>query len=659
MRTKYLMILGALCLVLSAHPCSASEKFEWNGWSVDLNKGISVYKNGVPVILGAVSEYQLDSKTVSTSDYAKRKAKVTEAPGIDGIAKSMVVTYSAKEYPDFIQTLDFYDEYFTIKTSLVSDSDISINYMAPIVSGTVSDEFSADNCRRLFIPFDNDCWIRFSSYAVSNDRNRSYEVTSIYNPESRKGVVIGAIDHDNWKNAIDVEGIRNSVKAFSGVADSLTRDHKEHGYLTGKNISSARFVVGLFNDWRAGMEAFADANAAVTPKRPWDKAVPFGWNSWGALAFKVNHENSTKIADFFKEELQSKSFCNEEGILYIGLDSGWNRFSEEQLQDYADRCRANNQVPCIYWTPFTDWGKRGERTVREVPEYKYKDLYLYANGKPQELDGAFAIDPTHPAVQKMMEMTAERFRKHGFKYVKMDFMTHGRFEADSYYRKDITTGTQAYNYGMHLIDSLFHDMYINLSISPIFPAQYAESRRISCDAWNKITDTEYVMNALSFGWWIDRVYHYNDADHVVLREVSEGENRARITSAVITGMFITGDDFYGDNMAIERAKKYLTNPDINRLATGRSFRPLEGDNGKSDNQFVRRVSEDEAILVVFNYSDTPLEYQIDADRVGLAVGAKYYAEELWSHKKGIKPGDIVVIGPKDVNVFKINKAAAN
>lgn len=51
------------------------------------------------------------------------------------------------------------------------------------------------------------------------------------------------------------------------------------------------------------------------------------------------------------------------------------------VQDFTDQCKAHSQVPCIYWTPFTDWGKNPER---EVPgtSYKYKDVYLYANGKP-------------------------------------------------------------------------------------------------------------------------------------------------------------------------------------------------------------------------------------------------------------------------------------
>ena len=54
-----------------------------------------------------------------------------------------------------------------------------------------------------------------------------------------------------------------------------------------------------------------------------------------------------------------------------------------------------------------------------MPGYKYKDVYLYANGKPQELDGAYAVDSTHPAIEAMMKHTSELFHRAGFEYVKM------------------------------------------------------------------------------------------------------------------------------------------------------------------------------------------------------------------------------------------------
>ena len=87
-----------------------------------------------------------------------------------------------------------------------------------------------------------------------------------------------------------------------------------------------------------------------------------------------------------------------------------------------------------------------------MPGYKYKDVYLYANGKPQELDGAYAVDPTHPAIEAMMKHTSELFHRAGFEYVKMDFMTHGAMEADKWYNPEIQTGIQGYNYGMQLLD---------------------------------------------------------------------------------------------------------------------------------------------------------------------------------------------------------------
>ena len=170
----------------------------------------------------------------------------------------------------------------------------------------------------------------------------------------------------------------------------------------------------------------------------------------------------------------------------------------------------------------------------------------------------------------MMKKTSGLFHRAGFEYVKMDFMTHGAMEADKWYNPEITTGIQGYNYGMKLLNQYFGDMYINLSISPVFPAQYAQSRRIACDAWNQIKDTEYTLNALSYGWWQKYIYQYNDADHIVLRDATDGENRARITSGVITGIYITGDDFSagGGKDAKEKSQKYLTNAAVNAVATG-------------------------------------------------------------------------------------------
>ena len=86
-----------------------------------------------------------------------------------------------------------------------------------------------------------------------------------------------------------------------------------------------------------------------------------------------------------------------------------------------------------------------------------------------------------------------KFKQWGIEYIKCDFMSNGAIEADSWYNKDCHTGIQAYNEGMgYLMRRCGDDIYLDLSIAPIFPYQYTHGRRISCDAWGSIGHTQYV-----------------------------------------------------------------------------------------------------------------------------------------------------------------------
>ena len=71
--------------------------------------------------------------------------------------------------------------------------------------------------------------------------------------------------------------------------------------------------------------------------------------------------------------------------------------------------------------------------------------------------------------------------------------------ADYYYDPEVQTGMQAYNKGMAYLLEQMEGMYITMAISPLFPSQYAHSRRIACDAWAGIGDTEYTLNSLTYG----------------------------------------------------------------------------------------------------------------------------------------------------------------
>lgn len=649
-----------IILVIFAFLTGVAANASQEKWNITLSseKAMTLTCGKDTIFNGAVSSVRLMGKVKKSTDYNKVQIIRHKTKTELGKAREVIFRYTDKALPTMDVTWHIYDNFVTVHGSISAKEDIHTNGFMPVVASGQA-MIPGDCPRALFVPFDNDCWIRYASHPFGFEELTSYEVTAIFDNNSRHGYVMGSIEHDRWKSGIRMKSTSSCITDIiieAGIADSLTRDRKEHGTFSGKNISSPRFFIGMYDDWREGLEAFADANAAVKAPRKWDKAMPVGWNSWGALAFRLNHDNAIETSDFIKDNLQDNNFTTSDGTLYIGLDSGWNNMTEEELKDFVRHCKDNGQMPGIYWTPFTDWGKNGDAIMEYAEEFCFRDAWLYADGQPQELDGAFALDPTHPAVERRIKAFSELFRRLGFVYVKLDFMTHGAMEADKWYNKDISSGIEAYNYGMKLIDKHFHDMYLNLSISPLFPAQYANSRRIACDAWNRINDTEYTLNATSYGWWLDRIYNYNDADHIVLREATDGENRARVTSGIITGIFIAGDDFSlsGPEESKTKARKFLTNAKVNKAATGEAFRPVEGNGEKSEHQFVSRKRNGVCYYAVFNYSDMDMEQLLDIGRLGLDQSATYVFEELWSGSRIIAYDKISVHVPaKDVKFFSI------
>lgn len=660
-----LLFIGILTSWIVCTGCSQNVELTVDSWTIKYDSesnAIDILKGDRLIYNDLYAVYKLSDTLISSKTYSYTKINKKNISDSFGQGFVYQVIYSSKEdLPDLIHSFYLYQDKDFVLTEFELEDKIGVktNYMAPVnlqnMEGVVE---GGENSRALFIPFDNDKWIRYQSHPLNFRKLTSYEVTAIFDNEKRDGIVVGSVEHDQWKTGIDLATENNQLSSlicYGGVANETTRDVKPHGFLKGKSVKSPKVFLGYFEDWRTGLEIYADANAIVSPPRKWVHAVPFGWNSWGVLQFDLTYDKALQVSDYFRDNLQNNNFSNADGLVYIGLDSGWNSFSEGELKAYADHCFENGQVPGIYWTPFTDWAKNPDRVFSAAPQYTYKDVYLYANGKPQELDGAYALDPTHPAVEEAMKEVSDLFRRTGFKYVKMDFMTHGAMEADKWYNESITTGIQGYNYGMELLDKYFFDMYINLSISPIFPAQYAQSRRISCDAWNKIKDTEYTMNALSYGWWQDRIYSFNDPDHVVLKDATEGENRARITSAVITGLFVLGDDYseQGDKKAKERTLKYATNQQVNSLANGRAFRPVEGNGEKSENLFYRINEDGTSDFAFFNYSEEDIFLNISVERLGLSSGCQYIVKELWrGSEMPVQKQLKITIPAKDVLLFK-------
>jgi alpha-galactosidase len=362
-----------------------------------------------------------------------------------------------------------------------------------------------------------------------------------------------------------------------------------------------------------------------------------------------------EVSDFLARELQPRQF-QDDGVIYVGLDAGWNALTDEQLKEFVNHCQSNHQEAGIYFTPFAAWSPDDNARI-EGTDYRYKDIYLYAHGQKQRIASGVALDPTHPGTHKLIEMTVQRFRNAGFKYVKADFLVHGALEADHHYDPRVTTGLEAYNEGMKFVaGALGAGIFLNLSIAPLFPSQYAHSRRIACDAFGGIGNTEYTLNSLTYGWWLSKIYDFSDPDQMVFDGYAESENRARVTSAVVTGLMLAGDDFSaaGSETGKERARHFLTNGEVNALARLRkSFRPVEGNTGCGAANLFIWQDERFYYLAAFNYFRTEQSFSIDFNRIGLETAGPIEVKELWSGSTARVTSPMVIkLNPTDAAIYK-------
>src|SRR5690606_35798605 len=103
-------------------------------------------------------------------------------------------------------------------------------------------------------------------------------------------------------------------------------------------------------------------------------------------------------------------------------------------------------------------------------------------------------------------------------------------------------------------------------------------------------------------------------------------------------------------------KKYLTNKDVNLLAKGRSFRPIEGNGEKSESQFMSIDDVGNVYYAVFNYTERNIDMKIPFDRMNLDASTFSRGRELWRNED-VELSSTISIPAKDVKLIKIIKSA--
>lgn len=642
----------------------------------DLKNGtFSILEKSRVLLKDGFSTIKQREQVLSSKDDVQRTYSKTKWKDQFGKGTRHMISLKSKGWPDWKQVFYTYDElpYFFCELEM-EGANLHSNGMVPI-HGVVSPVQQAKELNSLFVPFDNDTFISYDSRIVTPDiQQNSAEVGAWYDNESRGGLVTGSVTHEVWKTGVKTSTDKNnviSIQVMAGFTDKdLTRDAIAHGAIKGTHLKSPKIFFGAFADWRTGMEDFAKANRLAEPPvvAKWNQPTPVGWNSWGVMQDKISFDKVVKVVDFFADSL--KGFRNE-NIAYVDLDSYWDMMLKgglegdySRLKEFADYTKKKGLKPGVYWAPFTDWGfGAGGNRRAEGGNYKFGEMWTKVGTGYHDIDGARALDPTHPGTQQRIALVIGKLKACGFEMIKIDFLGHAAVESEHFYNPEVTTGMQAYRAGMeYLLKQLDGKMMVYAAISPsLASGKYVHVRRIACDAFKSIKDTKYSLNSLTYGWWQTYLYDYMDADHVVLGTESEGANKARMLSAVVTGTLIVGDDFSVHGQWQQRAKEYFQNPQILEiLKDGKSFRPLDGNVGKGASAMFIKQVKGLSYLAVFNYGDKEKTLALDYNRLGLPSKESYDLKDLLTNDvQQLQNHTTVHLKAGSARIFKISKRVSN
>lgn len=657
-------------------------KLEYNS-----NSGLyTISQNDNKILIDVSAEYKLgtNSSIYNVSSYPTHSCSKELLNDDAGKGIMLKVVSKKNNFPTVEQVFKIYENkpYVLTDATIKYDNgyEISSNYIAPVVASGNNAFMNGSSpwTTFLYTPIDNDSWSKFLTYSLTSENSiESHEVSAIYDTETKAGLIVGSVTHDQWKTGVSYQGSNNSIsslKAYGGAktieisSENSYRGEEEHGAVKGNSVKSPTIFIGNYDNWQNGMMEFTSANTAITPMRQEGDlgGVPFGWNSWGSIADSLTYENATgninKIKELYQTSWETDINGNKDSTpVVMNLDSWWNEISaydgadnEATMKAYVAECKKNGQIAGIYHTPFVSWASESQMNDENEAWWTHPERVLRKTDGTMygPIDGGYPLDVTRPDVIEEAVNRIKQFKEWGFEYVKLDFLSHGFLEG-KFYNPDITTGMEAYNYAMgKIVEEVNKDygtqMFINLSIAPLFPYQYANGRRMGCDSWYSTENTQYTLNQLTYGFWERGIYKYPDPDHAMIYgrdgKATEGQARNVMTlNAAVAGNMLLGDSFvdyqykkttvgitttatYSASGCIDRANNVLWNKDIIALAKkNKTFRSVIY--GTPSYANVYRMDDDngDIYFAVFNFSGTNT-YLLD----NLPTDSHYRMTELWS-----------------------------
>jgi alpha-galactosidase len=626
-----------------------------------------LFPNGITLDNTVAYINDLQTGFISTADFKTHTYAETEVCDNIGTGRRLAITHSDNKHRfTLIQYFTLYKGRpfiiinVTAKNKAVKDAPLETRDIGPLA---ILPQFKGKlfipgtEPRILDVPFDNDNWVnvlerRWPNANSPKNSGISYEFSAFYDRVKNSGLVIGSVQHNFWKTGLTYQtanelGSVDSLKVFGGAATpddpklpadyggrDGTHDLVEHGTMIGQSVHSPDICLSASNDVHHAFVEYGRVNAIINGRLYWKGDAPIYWNSFGVegvLGYDgVMMPPAVKqISDF----LHSLSNFNSHAKPVLSIDSyDQGIYSIQVLSELGKYAEQNNQKMGFYFIPFAMWGWKGNLNGRKVPgsDYQLKEVLLHdKNNEPimykDDKWGAYAMDPTHPAIRLYIIQQLKKARAINAKFLKIDFLSAGALESTVRYDKKVRTGIQAYDYGMKtlkfLVDSIMgKDIFITMAISPMFPSQYAHTRFVSTDVYSHLRNDQKgfpnwgsteasLATGSHMGWVQGTLWPYTNLDVSIMKnfqrnpDLNEQEIKVRIYAMMVMGSILGDGSDFRNPKAANRAEEFLDNKQvIDFFSNPKAFIPINAADGETlDQQMSFYLPGDTTMVALFNF----------------------------------------------------------
>ncbi len=636
--------------------------------------------DGQPVLRSRVAA-QVDHQWLRSSDYPRHQASESTFEDDLGPGREVTVTCSGLDgKPDLVYVLQLYKQrpYGTVQVKVQNSSGKEVTVQAirsveamgePILNlggGQSADRVLSDS-------FSED-WPDLALYDLGGVRggmHRGAGSQLIYNRESKQSLFLGALTSDRFLTLMHLQaegmGAKTKIASYTVESTGTTEIQKEFDLKDspaddqvelslrvkpGEDLVSERLMFEAGPDYHDQLLAYGDAVRRLHHARV-SSETPIGWWSWTVYYGAINEGEVLANGDWQAEHLKSL------GYKYFQIDDGYEyargEFTTPNATQFPDGLRFVGHHLTGEGLTFGIWTAPFEVTSRAWIYEHHKDWLVHnAKGQPiplgevwgQKTDVLYALDTTHPGAQEYMRDTYRTLaREWGVRFIKLDFMDTTAIEG--YHYRPNTTALEAQRIGLQVIrDAVGWEVILDKDGSPMLnPVGLVDTGRISADTGHSFERTKNAASGIAARFYMQRNFFVNDPDafnvtatHLMERanersSISLGAAEASIAlSAVSGGMYEIGDDMLvlgseKDRLALVENRELLNMAKVGQACTPLDLMTYEPEDGQPSIFFLRE-DQRQAILTVFNWTDTVRSHTLRLADLGLPAGHTFAATDV-------------------------------